>query len=173
MKCLKPALIVSDRKSAEKLLENGISEDMILYLEDIDFRQNNKDSSMYLNRIIDTDLAYVFFTSGSTGVPKGVAITQRSIIDYIDWAAEEFSIDENVKIANQAPFYFDNSILDIYLCMSWWGNIVYPPEMYYAFQAEATCLFGRKKDHIYFLGAVWLCWLSKQRLLERFDLSCN
>ena len=93
MKCLKPALIISDRKSAEKLLKNGILEDMILYLEDIDFRQNNKDSSMYLNRIIDTDLAYVFFTSGSTGVPKGVAITQRSIIDYIDWAAEEFSID--------------------------------------------------------------------------------
>ncbi|MFR5086804.1 MAG: hypothetical protein ACLTDT_04390 [Clostridium sp.] len=61
MKCLKPALIISDRKSAEKLLKNGILEDMILYLEDIDFRQNNKDSSMYLNRIIDTDLAYVFF----------------------------------------------------------------------------------------------------------------
>lgn len=168
MKCLKPALIISDRKSAEKLLENGILEDMILYLEDIDFRQNNKDSSMYLNRIIDTDLAYVFFTSGSTGVPKGVAITQRSIIDYIDWAAEEFSIDENVKIANQAPFYFDNSILDIYLCMSCGATLYIPPEMYYAFQAKLLAYLEEKKDYVYFLGAVGFGWFSKQRIIGTF-----
>ena len=171
MKCLKPALIVSDRKSAEKLLENGISEDMILYLEDIDFQQNNKDSSMYLNRIIDTDLAYVFFTSGSTGVPKGVAITQRSIIDYIDWAAEEFSIDENVKIANQAPFYFDNSILDIYLCMSCGATLYIPPEMYYAFQAKLLAYLEEKKITFIFWVPSALVGSANSGLLERFDLS--
>ena len=171
MKCLKPALIISDRKSAEKLLENGILEDMILYLEDIDFRQNNKDSSMYLNRIIDTDLAYVFFTSGSTGVPKGVAITQRSIIDYIDWAAEEFSIDENVKIANQAPFYFDNSILDIYLCMSCGATLYIPPEMYYAFQAKLLAYLEEKKITFIFWVPSALVGSANSGLLERFDLS--
>lgn len=171
MKCLKPALIISDRKSAEKLLKNGILEDMILYLEDIDFRQNNKDSSMYLNRIIDTDLAYVFFTSGSTGVPKGVAITQRSIIDYIDWAAEEFSIDENVKIANQAPFYFDNSILDIYLCMSCGATLYIPPEMYYAFQAKLLAYLEEKKITFIFWVPSALVGSANSGLLERFDLS--
>ena len=171
LKCLKPALIISDRKSAEKLLKNGILEDMILYLEDIDFRQNNKDSSMYLNRIIDTDLAYVFFTSGSTGVPKGVAITQRSIIDYIDWAAEEFSIDENVKIANQAPFYFDNSILDIYLCMSCGATLYIPPEMYYAFQAKLLAYLEEKKITFIFWVPSALVGSANSGLLERFDLS--
>ena len=171
LKCLKPALIISDRKSAEKLLKNGILEDMILYLEDIDFRQNNKDSSMYLNRIIDTDLAYVFFTSGSTGVPKGVAITQRSIIDYIDWAAEEFSIDENVKIANQAPFYFDNSILDIYLCMSCGATLYIPPEMYYAFQAKLLAYLEEKKITFIFWVPSALVGSANSGLLERFD--CN
>jgi len=152
-------------------LENGILEDMILYLEDIDFRQNNKDSSMYLNRIIDTDLAYVFFTSGSTGVPKGVAITQRSIIDYIDWAAEEFSIDENVKIANQAPFYFDNSILDIYLCMSCGATLYIPPEMYYAFQAKLLAYLEEKKITFIFWVPSALVGSANSGLLERFDLS--
>ena len=171
LKCLKPALIISDRKSAEKLLKNGILEDMILYLEDIDFRQNNKDSSMYLNRIIDTDLAYVFFTSGSTGVPKGVAITQRSIIDYIDWAAEEFSIDVNVKIANQAPFYFDNSILDIYLCMSCGATLYIPPEMYYAFQAKLLAYLEEKKITFIFWVPSALVGSANSGLLERFDLS--
>ena len=150
---------------------NGISEDMILYLEDIDFQQNNKDSSMYLNRIIDTDLAYVFFTSGSTGVPKGVAITQRSIIDYIDWAAEEFSIDENVKIANQAPFYFDNSILDIYLCMSCGATLYIPPEMYYAFQAKLLAYLEEKKITFIFWVPSALVGSANSGLLERFDLS--
>ena len=57
------------------------------------------------------------FTSGSTGIPKGVSITHRSVIDYIDWVTDTFSITENDKFGNQAPFYFDNSVLDIYSCL--------------------------------------------------------
>lgn len=64
--------------------------------------------------ILDTDLLYVLFTSGSTGTPKGVSIMHRSVIDYIDWVTDEFAITEADSFANQAPFYFDNSILDIY-----------------------------------------------------------
>lgn len=62
----------------------------------------------------DTDLLYVLFTSGSTGIPKGVTITHQSVIDYIDWVEETFSIKEYDSFGNQAPFYFDNSVLDIY-----------------------------------------------------------
>ncbi|MDE6056354.1 MAG: amino acid adenylation domain-containing protein, partial [Lachnospiraceae bacterium] len=67
-----------------------------------------------MERIIDTDLLYVLFTSGSTGVPKGVGICHRSVIDYIEWVTEEFAITSDDSFGNQAPFYFDNSILDIY-----------------------------------------------------------
>lgn len=63
---------------------------------------------------IDTDLLYVLFTSGSTGIPKGVTINHRAVIDYIDWVTETFDIDDSDTFGNQAPFYFDNSILDIY-----------------------------------------------------------
>lgn len=71
-----------------------------------------------MERIIDTDLLYVLFTSGSTGVPKGVGICHRSVIDYIEWLTEEFSITYEDSFGNQAPFYFDNSILDIYSSFS-------------------------------------------------------
>lgn len=64
--------------------------------------------------IIDTDLLYVMFTSGSTGMPKGVLISHRSVIDYVEWLTETFSFSESTVFGNQAPFYFDNSILDIY-----------------------------------------------------------
>ena len=63
---------------------------------------------------VDTDLLYVLFTSGSTGVPKGVTISHRSIIDWADWLHNTLDIDENAVLGNQAPFVFDNSTLDIY-----------------------------------------------------------
>lgn len=170
LNCLHPELIITDQENAGKLLENGISKDKLLLLEEIDFTEKNMDSEYFLQRIIDTDLAYVFFTSGSTGVPKGVAITQRSIIDYIDWAAEEFSIDENERIANQAPFYFDNSILDIYLCMSRGASLFIPPEMYYAFQAKLLAYLEEKEITFIFWVPSALVGTANSGLLERFDL---
>ena len=169
LKCLQPALIISDRCSSEKLLQNGISEDKILLLEDIDFSKK-VNAEKFLNTIIDTDLAYIIFTSGSTGVPKGVAITQRSIIDYIDWAAEEFMVDENERIANQAPFYFDNSVLDIYLCMSRGATLYIVPEMYYAFQAKLLAFLEEKKITFIFWVPSALVGAANSGLLERFDL---
>jgi amino acid adenylation domain-containing protein len=56
-------------------------------------------------------------TSGSTGRPKGVVIPHRGVIDYIDWAKSCINVDHTDSIGNQAPLYFDNSTLDIYL--SW------------------------------------------------------
>ncbi len=66
------------------------------------------------DKTCDADLLYVLFTSGSTGTPKGVTITHQSVVDYIDWVEETFKIGCDDSFGNQAPFYFDNSILDIY-----------------------------------------------------------
>ncbi len=65
-------------------------------------------------RACDTDVLYVNFTSGSTGVPKGIAVGNRSVLDFIDFFVPLFGIDHTDVIANQAPFDFDVSVKDIY-----------------------------------------------------------
>jgi len=82
---------------------------------------------------IDTDPIYIMHTSGSTGIPKGVVITHRGVIDYIEWAKACYSITSSDIIGNQAPFYFDNSTLDIFLCLATGATLVVIPEEHFLF----------------------------------------
>ncbi len=111
---LMPKIVITDNTHREKFKEYNYNCDFIIY-DDVLPKDDDEDIVLPITEnIIDTDLLYVLFTSGSTGIPKGVSICHRSVIDYIDWVTEEFNITQEDSFGNQAPFYFDNSILDIY-----------------------------------------------------------
>ncbi|MCM1235183.1 MAG: amino acid adenylation domain-containing protein, partial [Ruminococcus flavefaciens] len=113
---LNPAIVITTRELADEFKKFHYS-GSYLFIEEIEGNCNENAVNARLQSIIDTDLLYVLFTSGSTGVPKGVGIRHRSVIDYIDWVTSEFEITCEDSFGNQAPFYFDNSILDIYSCL--------------------------------------------------------
>jgi amino acid adenylation domain-containing protein len=71
-------------------------------------------SSAPSRQTIDTDLAYILYTSGSTGRPKGVAISHRTSLTFIRWAADTFELRSEDVLSNHAPFHFDLSTLDLY-----------------------------------------------------------
>ena len=83
-------------------------------------------------RMIDTDPLYVNFTSGSTGVPKGIAVCHRSVIDFISCFTELFGITEQDVIANQAPFDFDVSVKDIYSAIAVGAELVIVPRQLFS-----------------------------------------
>jgi len=109
---LKTPLILSDGKRKDLQLKNGEQilsyDEAFSFLPDDDLLINIRDGH------IDVDPLYVAFTSGSSGTPKGIAVSHRSVIDFIEEFTATFGITEKDVLGNQAPFDFDVSVKDIY-----------------------------------------------------------
>jgi len=147
---LNPVLYISNAKCAENLITNGISSENMLIYDDV--TPSNIDVNYSLSKIIDTDLAYVLFTSGSTGMPKGVTISHRGIMDYIDWSAECYNVTEHEIIANQVPLYFDMSVKDIYLCLKTGAQMHIIPEKLFSFPTRLVdYLIEKQINFIYWV----------------------
>jgi amino acid adenylation domain-containing protein len=77
---------------------------------------------------IETDLAYILYTSGSTGDPKGVMISHRTIFTFINWCVDTFKMTTADRVTSHAPIHFDLSTFDIYATIKAGGTVVLVPE---------------------------------------------
>ena len=129
---IKPKYIITDSSHMDLAKEyfNGIN---IVDIEDLkNYKINEEGIKKVKEKHIDIDPLYVNFTSGTTGIPKGVIISHRSVIDFIDKFTTLFNFKEEDIIANQAPFDFDVSVKDIYSSIKMGATLVLIPKSYFS-----------------------------------------
>ena len=111
---LAPAAVITDDEHIEMAKRIFDSCPVFLYNEMTIGEKNKEEVEMRKQEILDTDILYVMFTSGSTGEPKGVIISHKSVMNYVDWICTDFDINESSVLGNEASLYFDLSIQDVY-----------------------------------------------------------
>ena len=85
---------------------------------------------------IDADPVYVVFTSGSTGIPKGVVATHRSVIDYIDNLSKVLGLTSETIFGNQSPLYLDACLKEIYTTLKCGSSAYLIPQSLFMFPVK-------------------------------------
>lgn len=108
-------LILCDETTVEKAASFQVKDcEIALYDEIAQTQIDDEALDDIYRRAIDTDPIYIVFTSGSTGIPKGVAACHRSVIDYIEQLSEALQFNEDTIFGNQTPLYFDACLKELY-----------------------------------------------------------
>ncbi|MEZ0095346.1 amino acid adenylation domain-containing protein [Streptacidiphilus sp. EB129] len=72
--------------------------------------------------------AYILYTSGSTGEPKGVCISHRNALSFVRWAVATVGVTAEDRLSNHAPFNFDLSVFDLYAAFLAGASVYLVPE---------------------------------------------
>ena len=173
-----PAAIITARKFAGKasdiLRQSGRSDIRIIIYEDEQEKELTAETEALVdaakNRVVSTDLLYVLFTSGSTGMPKGVALSHGAVMAEVEWVPTAVQIDEDTIFANQAPFYFVMSTMEIFQTVRNGCTTCIPPRMAFAFPGMLMeYLIEHNVNTIYWVPTL-LCMFANMGALEEEQL---
>ena len=119
----------------------------------------------------EQDLAYVLYTSGSTGEPKGIMHTHRSALAFAEVAVKTYGFDREDRISNHAPLHFDLSTLDFFSTAVCGGTTIVIPEEYTIVPASLSQLMEKERLTVLYCVPLALIQLLLHGALEHRDLS--
>lgn len=169
---LTPSLVITDKKHETiiRALNPNLAIILIDNLYDSDF--DDVLIKKVRNNIIDTDVLYILFTSGSTGDPKGVIISHRNVITYMEWSREAFNFDETTIFGSQTPFYFSMSVLDIFQTVRSACTFIIIPKKLFSLPGDLiNYIYENSINTIYWVPSA-LCQLANLNALNNEKLKC-
>ncbi len=151
-KTLEPGAVICDESTLPMLDKLGYSGKSWLY-EQIAYGDADGEALASVRaRQIDTDPIYIVFTSGSTGVPKGVMACHRSVIDYIENLCPVLQCDETTVFGNQTPLYFDACLKEIYPTLKYGATTWLIPRKLFMFPVKLVEYLNEKQINT-------VCWV--------------
>lgn len=120
--------------------------------------------------VIDTDPVCLITTSGSTGVPKAVALSHRGLIDFGDWFDERFDFGRNDVVGSLSPLFFDGYIPGLLMSLWHGGQFVILPKEAAAFPATLAQRLAEENITFIFWVPSTLVPLAKLQLLDQQPL---
>jgi D-alanine--poly(phosphoribitol) ligase subunit 1 len=162
-KTLKPKLIIHNLKNnfSKKILKINLNKLNI----------PSKIFSIEYSNVTTSSPAYIMFTSGSTGQPKGVAISHQNVINFSSWVKKTYQIYPGVKLSNLNPLHFDNSIFDIYGGLFNGGTLVSFKQKELLDPSKILQVFQREKVNIWFSVPSLIIFFMKFGFFEKNNFS--
>ena len=149
---LQPRAVICDGSTKESVKEFSGDAKILVWDEIRTAPADTEGLKKLRASMIDTDPAYIMYTSGSTGIPKGVAVCHRSLIDYIESFCDVMKFDEETVFGSQTPFYFDASLKDIYPTIKLGCETVIVPHSLFMFPIKLVEFLNSFKINT-------LCWV--------------
>lgn len=149
---VKTRLIICDQATAPIARELGYDGEIALYDDICRTEADGEALARILEKSIDTDPVYIMFTSGSTGIPKGVAVCHRSLIDYIEQLSEVMRFDGDTVFGNQTPLHFDASLKEVYPTLKFGATTYLIPKNLFMFPVKLVEFINEKKINT-------ICWV--------------
>jgi D-alanine--poly(phosphoribitol) ligase subunit 1 len=170
---LNPKVIVTSSAYVAALRALGIAEEKLLLVEQAMVAETNYDNVALLKRldaVIETDSYCIIHTSGSTGVPKGVALNHRSTIDFADWAFERLNLDGSEVMGSLAPIYFDAYTLEFCLMLAKGATWIVVPDHLTAFPIKLVEFVAAQPINFIFWVPTIMVNIANQDLLAKTKL---
>jgi amino acid adenylation domain-containing protein len=167
LKNLKPEAIICDN-TTEKIVETFKYNGEVYLYDNIIKTKIDEDSLQGIREVaIDTDPIYIVFTSGSTGIPKGVVANHRSVIDYIENLTEVLEINQNTIFGNQTPLYFDASLKELYSTLKMGATTYLIPKSLFSFPIKLVDFLNEYKINTVCWVVTALTMISSFRVLDK------